>query len=158
MSPTTELLICTTCREPDAPREGPTAGQALFDRLQAGLAADAPVRLRGIACLAACDRSCTMALQAAGKTTYVFGALTPDAACAEAVLTVALEHAQRADGTLVWAARPQRLRRGVVARLPALPAAPVTAAAADGHAASAAPAAPTAPTAPAAPGTPGATV
>ncbi|MEN9890435.1 MAG: hypothetical protein RLY78_730 [Pseudomonadota bacterium] len=155
MSPTTELLICTTCREPDAPREGPTAGQALFDRLQAGLAADAPVRLRGIACLAACDRSCTMALQAAGKTTYVFGALTPDAACAEAVLTVALEHAQRADGTLVWAARPQRLRRGVVARLPALPAlpaAPVTAAAADGHAASAAPAAPTAP------GTPGATV
>lgn len=130
----TELLICTTCRAPDAPRDtpapGPTAGQALFDHLQDALDLQAlstdgteppAVRLHGIACLAACDRSCTMALQAAGKTTYVFGGLTPDAACAEAVLTVAHEHARRADGSLVWADRPERLRRGLITRLPALP-------------------------------------
>lgn len=147
MSRPTELLICTTCRMPDAsgdtPSEGPTAGQALFDRVQDALdlqalsaegdaidshpgvdrdgasAGAATIRLRGIACLAACDRSCSMALQAPGKTSYVFGALTPDDECAQAVLTVAHEHARRPDGVLVWADRPQRLRRGIVARLPA---------------------------------------
>lgn len=124
----TELLVCTTCRPADAQREGQAAGQALFDQVQAALAlAPSPApgpRLRGMACLGACSRSCTVALQAPGKATYVFGELTPDVDCVQAVLEVASQHAASADGLLAWGQRPQRLRRGLVARVPAL--APLT--------------------------------
>ncbi len=135
-SPTTsrtELLVCTTCRPADAPRDGPPAGQALFDQIEAALAFDQPAdgaaaaapRLRGIACLAACSRSCTVALQAPGKACYVFGGLAADDDSLQAVLDVAGQHAASTDGMLAWAERPQRLRQGLLVRLP--PLAPVPA-------------------------------
>lgn len=111
----TELVICTTCRPADTPRDGTPAGQSLFDALQAR--AEPGLHVRGMACLSACSRSCTVALQAHGKHTYVFGDLTPDAATVEQVLACARLHQQSADGLLPWQARPERLRRGIVARL-----------------------------------------
>jgi predicted metal-binding protein len=129
--PTTELLVCTTCRPTDAPREGQAAGQTLFEHLEAALAfSDEPSaasvpRLRGIACLGACSRSCSVALQAPGKTCYVFGGLAPDDDSVQAVLSVAQQHAASTDGVLAWAERPQRLRRGLIARLPALAMPPI---------------------------------
>lgn len=125
----TELLVCTTCRPADALREGQAAGEALFAQLEAALAfSDEPsnasaTRLRGIACLGACSRSCTVALQAPGKTCYVFGGLAPDDDSVQAVWAVARQHAASTDGVLAWAERPQRLRQGLIARLPA-PAVP----------------------------------
>lgn len=124
----TELLVCTTCRPADAPRDGPPAGQALFEQVEAALAFDHPgdgatataPRLRGIACLAACSRSCTVALQAPGKACYVFGGLAPDDDSLQAVLAVARQHAASPDGLLAWAERPQRLRQGLLVRLPPL--------------------------------------
>lgn len=122
----TELLVCTTCRPADAPRDEPPAGQALFNQVQAALATvpGTPRRpdLRGIACLAACSRSCTVALQAPGKACYVFGDLAPDDDAVQALLQVARQHAASADGLLAWGQRPERLRRGLIARLPALAA------------------------------------
>ena len=122
----TELLVCTTCRPADAPRDGQAAGQELFERAQDALAfapISAPgLQLRGVACLGACSHSCTVALQAPGKASYVFGELAPDDDCVQAVLDVARQHATAADGLLAWAQRPERLRRGLVARLPALAA------------------------------------
>ncbi len=120
----TELLVCTTCRPADAPREGQTAGQDLFEQLEGALAfapgsAPSPL-LRGIACLGACSHSCTVALQAPGKTSYLFGELAPDGDSVQAVLEVARQHASSVDGLLVWGQRPERLRRGLVARLPAM--------------------------------------
>lgn len=120
----TELLVCTTCRPADAPRDGQAAGQDLFEQLEGALAfaPSSPLGplLRGIACLGACSRSCTVALQAPGKASYVFGELAPDDDCVQAVLEVARQHAFSADGLLVWGQRPERLRRGLVARLPAV--------------------------------------
>jgi predicted metal-binding protein len=133
--PTTELLVCTTCRPVDAPREGQAAGQALFEHLEAALAfSDEPSalsagpapRLRGIACLGACSRSCSVALQAPGKACYVFGGLAPDDDSVQSVLAVARQHAASTDGVLAWAERPQRLRQGLIARLPALAVPPIT--------------------------------
>jgi predicted metal-binding protein len=120
----TELLVCTTCRPADAPRDGEAAGQTLFDRVQDALAfaptsASGP-QLRGIACLGACSRSCTVALQAPGKASYVFGELAHDDGCVQALLDVAQQHVASTDGLLAWGQRPQRLRQGLVARLPAL--------------------------------------
>jgi predicted metal-binding protein len=41
-TPRTELLVCTTCRPTDAPRDGAPGGQALFDQIEAALAFDPP--------------------------------------------------------------------------------------------------------------------
>lgn len=124
-----ELLVCRTCRPAGASRDGPAAGELLLAQvlgLQSASArpacADAAgidgVVVRGIACLSACSRSCTVALQAGGKMTYVFGDLLPDAESAAQVLDCAHQHARAPDGLLAWASRPDRLRRGIVARLP----------------------------------------
>ncbi len=117
---TAELLICTTCRAAGTARDAAPDGQRLFDAVLA-LALPAGLHLRGIACLGACSRSCSAALQAPGKFTYVFGDLPADAASAEQLLLVAAQHLRLDDGQLPWSDRPERLRRGVVARLvPAL--------------------------------------
>lgn len=118
---TAELLICTTCRAAGTAKDAAPDGRRLFDAVQAR---ELPpgLHLRGIACLSVCSRSCSAALQAPGKFTYVFGDLPADADSAEQLLLVAAQHLRLDDGQLPWSDRPERLRRGVVARLvPALP-------------------------------------
>ncbi|WP_233151745.1 DUF1636 domain-containing protein [Pelomonas sp. KK5] len=122
MSPT-ELLICTTCRPPGASRSEPAAGELLLEavhiaQLQDDAGRHAPVRVRGIACLSACSRACSVALQAPGKHSYLFGDLAPDAATAEQLLACAGLHARHADGLMQRNERPERLRSGILARLP----------------------------------------
>jgi predicted metal-binding protein len=55
-----------------------------------------------------------------GKVGYLFGDLLPDAAGAADLFAVARAHAAREDGFLPRAARPERLRTGILARLPPL--------------------------------------
>lgn len=120
-SPVTEVIVCTTCRPAGASRELPAAGAALFDAVQAaqqqGLAGPS-VRVRGMACLSSCSRACSVAFQAPGKYTYLFGDLVPDAETAEHVLACAALHAAAVDGNLLRNERPARLRSGILARLP----------------------------------------
>lgn len=111
-----ELIVCTTCR---GPHEG--AGQALLEEVEnLALARDWTLPLRGVACMGGCGQGCTAALQAAGKHSYLFGGLRPDAATAADLLEVARQHAEAADGRLEWALRPERLKTGLLARLPPL--------------------------------------
>ena len=78
------------------------------------------VRVRGMACLNSCSRACTVAFQAHGKHSYLFGDLMPGAGFAEQVLACARMHADAADGTLVRNERPEGLRNGILAKLPPL--------------------------------------
>lgn len=120
----TEVIICTTCRPANTPREHPPAGAALLEEVQAAaLASDegplaAGVQVRGFACMSGCSRACTVALQAPGKHSYLFGDLAADAETAAQVLACAQLHARSADGTLPRNERPERLRNGILARLP----------------------------------------
>jgi predicted metal-binding protein len=120
----TELIVCTTCRPVGASRELPAAGQALLEAVQAALralpAASSPAGLRviGVACLSGCSRACTVALQAPGKYTYCFGGLVPEAETAAQVLACAIAHRHSVDGLLPWQQRPERLRSGILVRLP----------------------------------------
>ena len=108
-----KLVICTTCAEGQ--------GQLLLEAVEnEALARDLPLAIRGQACLAACKQSCTAALQGAGKHSYVFGQLAPDAASVDALLAVAVQHAEPGDGLLAWSRRPACLKTGVLARLPPL--------------------------------------
>ena len=107
------LVICTTCADGQ--------GQLLLEAAEnEALARDLPLAIRGQACLAACKQSCTAALQGLGKHSYVFGQLGPDAASVDALLAVAEQHAEPGDGLLAWNRRPDRLKTGLVARLPPL--------------------------------------
>jgi len=121
---TTEVLVCTTCRPVGARRDQPAAGQLLWAAVQAVQAAHtAPqpgIRLRGMACLNSCSRACTVALQAAGKHSYCFGDLQPDAETAAHLLACAALHAASTDGNLPRGERPERLRSGILLRLPPL--------------------------------------
>lgn len=129
MTPT-ELVICTTCRPEGASRDLPAAGDELLQAVldaQAVQSFDAPdpaaacvVQVRGIACLSACNRACTVALQAAGKHTYCFGDLVPDEETATQLLALGELHQRSADGTLARNDRPPRLRSGILVRLPPL--------------------------------------
>ena len=60
-----------------------------------------------------------MALQAPGKPSYVFGDLVADADSAAQALACARLHAASADGQLARHDRPERLRSGILVRLPA---------------------------------------
>lgn len=123
---TTEILVCTTCRPSPRDDGAPPAGglllQALTDVADASRRAGARAvpHLRGIACLSGCKRACTMALQAAGKHTYVFGDLQADAETAAQVLACAVLHQESPDGSLPRDARPPLLRKGILAKLPPL--------------------------------------
>jgi len=119
MSPSI-LLICTRCRTAGADPEGPRAGAALLAATRSMAAADAFVRVQGVACLSGCKRQCAAALMAPGKVGYVFGDLPEDASGAADLLAVARAHAQRPDGYLPRSCRPERLRAGILARLPPL--------------------------------------
>lgn len=115
--PTTEVIVCTTCRPPGVSRDETAAGSLLFEAVQR-LQAPPSVRVRGMACLSSCGRACSVAFQAPGKHTYLFGDLVPDAQTAEHVLVCAGMHAAAPDGNLLRNQRPERLRSGILARLP----------------------------------------
>ncbi len=120
---TTDVIVCTICRPAGASRELPADGELLFEAVQTAQLEDdtgawAQVRVRGVACLSSCGRACSVAFQAPGKHTFVFGDLQPDEETARHVLECGAMHARASDGMLNRNERPARLRSGIVARLP----------------------------------------
>lgn len=120
-APVTEVIVCITCRPEGAARDVPAAGQILLDSVRMLLQCEdlrSGVQVRGIACMSGCSRACTVALQAAGKPTYYFGDLLADPETAAQVLACAGLHARSVDGALPRSQRPERLRSGILAKLP----------------------------------------
>lgn len=119
-APLTTLLVCTRCRPPGADPAAPRAGAALLAAVREAGAGDGRVNAAGVACLSGCRRACAAVLLAPRKVGYLFGDLPPDAEGAAALLAAAHVHAERHDGFLPRAAGPERLRAGILARLPPL--------------------------------------
>jgi predicted metal-binding protein len=125
MSSLVGLWICVTCRRSMAPGVAPaiaTDGRALFDVISLlldGHAAATSIALRSVECMGGCERSCTAALTATGKPSYLFGDLEPSVEHAVAVLDGALMYAERSDGLLPRIDRPRALRTGILSRIPA---------------------------------------
>ena len=118
--PLTTIIVCTTCKHPDDPADGPRAGARLHERIQA-LAAERgdDVAVAGVECLSVCKRPCTVGLSAAGKWTYVYGDF-PVETGAQTILDAAMLYAEAGDGLIPWRQRPDALKKGVVARIPPL--------------------------------------
>lgn len=117
---TTEVLVCVLCRPADRPRDLPRPGRDLLEAIESiALRDDLPFPIRPVECMSGCLRDCTVALQAPGKMCYFFGDLAADATSAEQVLACAALHQASVDGFMAREARPERLREGILARLPA---------------------------------------
>ncbi|MGQ9369201.1 DUF1636 domain-containing protein [Azospirillum sp. ST 5-10] len=122
----TEIIVCETCRHPDAVQEGPdgpTAGAVLADALRAALAgrADpADIRLSTMRCLMSCRRPCAVHLRAAGKMAYVLGDLAPTPATARTLVAYAEAYGASADGVVPFRQWPDGVKGRFVARVPPL--------------------------------------
>lgn len=68
--------------------------------------------------MAGCDRPCTIAFQASGKATYLFGDIRPDTDIASLVDFADL-YLRMPDGMTREAERPAGLRGKTLARIPA---------------------------------------
>ena len=104
-SETTTLFICVTCR---------AGGERFYAAVRAR--ADG-LDVVPVECLSNCERSCSAAVAARGKWTYVIGDLDPDQH-ADDILEFARAHQAHADGLPLWRERPRHIRKHTIARVP----------------------------------------
>ncbi|MGO9982846.1 MAG: DUF1636 family protein [Rhodomicrobium sp.] len=127
-SPRVTLHVCVTCRrgeetlEPKEGRSGYKMQLALAEAMKNGGAGG--VELMPAECLSGCKRSCTVALAAPGKWTYVIADLDPERHAAD-ILSFAEQYAAHPDGVPAWRERPEIVKRNVLARVPPLPVAAI---------------------------------
>ncbi|MGO9173258.1 MAG: DUF1636 family protein [Rhodomicrobium sp.] len=120
------LHVCVTCRrgeetlEPKEGRSGYKMQLALARAMEAGKAAG--IELVPAECLSGCKRSCTVALAAPGKWSYVIADLDPERQAGD-ILTFAQQYSAHPDGVPFWRERPEIVKRSVLARVPPLPSA-----------------------------------
>jgi predicted metal-binding protein len=139
--PAVRLLVCTSCRaageplEPRADRAGARLAAALAAAVEARVAdspagdvrardAHAAVEVVPVECMSVCKRPVTVGLAGAGRWTYVYGDVGPEAVAD--VLAWAAAYAAAPDGVIPWKTRPEHLKRNAVARLPPVVSAPAT--------------------------------
>ncbi len=117
---THRITVCTSCRH-----KGTTCqpGYALIKQLRAAMdaAGDAigeTFEISGTACMAGCDRPCTVAYHASRKASYLFGDIEPDEDI-DALVDFARQYAVLHDGWCSSVDRPGKLRKTTLARIPA---------------------------------------
>jgi predicted metal-binding protein len=109
------VLVCISCRQADAPAAEPRPGSLLAEDARRA-AAGSGVAVRQVGCLGNCRGGCSAAVFRTGCWAYVFGGLTP--ASGDDLVAGALLFATATDGFMPWRARPEALKRGLVARIP----------------------------------------
>lgn len=115
------IAVCTTCRHP---KTGETPGDELIRRLRTAIGAAArdgmspSFSIFGIACMAGCARPGTVAFQAKGKATYLFGDIEPSDT--DALVAFAQLYEASANGWTRCGERPSALATKTLARVPAL--------------------------------------
>ncbi|AFY94862.1 DUF1636 domain-containing protein [Chamaesiphon minutus] len=127
MNPQHCLFVCTTCgsKWQDGQRIGTSEGERLLEQLQAlhqnwELATDFPIQAVG--CMSACSRSCAISFAATGKSTYLFGDISPTEPSIPLsnILDCAAKYYQHPTGSLPWGERPAPLKQGILAKIPPL--------------------------------------
>ena len=109
------VLVCASCRHPDEPEGETRPGSALVADARRA-AAGTGVTVRQVACLGNCKRGLTAAVFRTGCWSYVFGGLKVTSG-ADLVAGARL-FAEATDGFMPFRARPEALKRGLVARIP----------------------------------------
>ena len=116
----TTLFVCITCKgSSDAPAGSIRPGARLLAAVQTQNRGN-DLKIVPVECLSNCERSCTAAVSAPGKWTYVVGHLDPEQHAADILHFAELHHAT-VDGLTVWRERPAHVRKNTIARVPPMP-------------------------------------
>lgn len=116
---THKISVCTSCKHKD---RACRPGFELIDKLRkailaAGDAIPENFEISGVACMAGCDRPCTVAYHGSRKATYVFGDIDP-ADDIDDLVAFAQQYAYLHDGWCSSVDRPGKLRKSTLARVP----------------------------------------
>lgn len=114
------ITVCTSCRHKGTDCR---PGYELIAKLRsaidaAGDTVDENFEISGVACMAGCDRPCTVAYHGTRKATYLFGDIEPDEDI-EDLVDFARQYALLHDGWCSSVDRPGKLRTSTLARVPA---------------------------------------
>jgi len=114
------ITVCTSCRHKGTDCR---PGYELIAKLRsamdaAGDAVTEDFEISGVACMAGCDRPCTVAYHGTRKATYLFGDIEPDQDI-EDLVAFARHYAELNDGWCSSLDRPGKLRTSTLARVPA---------------------------------------
>lgn len=117
---THRITVCTSCRHKGTDCR---PGYELIERLRGAIAAAGDAipedfEVSGVACMAGCDRPCTVAYHGTKKATYLFGDIDPETDIDDLV-SFAQSYAYLGDGWCSSVDRPGKLRRTTLARVPA---------------------------------------
>ncbi|MEE2944632.1 MAG: DUF1636 domain-containing protein [Pseudomonadota bacterium] len=117
---THQITVCTSCRHKD---QSCRPGYDLIVKLRDAIAAAGDAipeefEISGTACMAGCDRPCTVAYFGSRKATYLFGDIDPDQDIDDLV-NFAKTYAFLNDGWCSSVDRPGKLRKSTLARVPA---------------------------------------
>ena len=88
-------------------------------RLQHQWQLQSEYNIDAVACLSGCNRACAIAFAAPDKTTLMFGDLPP-LQSASAILKLAEQYYTSLDGIVPRQARPELLKKGILATIPPL--------------------------------------
>lgn len=113
-----QILVCQSCRHLDRACQ---PGLELVQKLRVAIAAaglEDGFEVSGTACMAGCERPCTVAWRATAKATYLFGDIDPETDI-EDLVTFARAYQRQEDGWTSAADRPGKLAEHVLARIPA---------------------------------------
>lgn len=115
-----KITVCTDCRFTGGPC---LPGAALIERLNHSIAAlgaplDRDFSIAGTVCMSACTRPCTIAFQATGEATYLFGDIAPEEDIDDLV-RFATTYAERDDGLTRAGERSSGQKMKVLDHIPA---------------------------------------
>jgi predicted metal-binding protein len=123
------IFVCITCASKweNGQRVGESGGEKLLKRLQVDFRdwhLNKEFVILPVQCMSACNRSCVISFAANSKNTYLFGDISPDLTSTEVdgVLDCAGKYYVHPEGSLPWSERPQPLKKGILAKIPAISA------------------------------------
>lgn len=113
------ITVCTSCKH-----TGDTCrpGFELIEKLHAAIATSGDAisddfEISGVACMAGCNRPCTVAYHGSRKATYLFGDIDP-AQDVDDLVAFAKHYAHLHNGWCSAVDRPGKLRTATLARVP----------------------------------------
>lgn len=114
------ITVCLSCRHKKSTCR---PGFELIEKLRQAIAAAGDAipedfEISGVACMAGCDRPCTVAYHGSRKATYLFGDIDPKDDIDDLV-AFAKQYAFLNDGWCSSVDRPGKLRTSTLARVPA---------------------------------------
>lgn len=114
------ITVCITCKHKGTACQ---PGYELIAKLReaidaAGDSIPEAFEVSGVACMAGCDRPCTVAYHGTRKSTYLFGDIESDSDI-EDLVAFARQYAHVHDGWTTSFDRPGKLKKTTLARVPA---------------------------------------